>query len=52
MRGRHLYGPHPQQLFLYEALGLCPEGQGGQLIDTAEWRANKSGECCELWPVG
>ncbi|KAL5459801.1 hypothetical protein EMCRGX_G033177 [Ephydatia muelleri] len=39
----------PNELFLYEALGLCPEGKGGQLIDTAEWKANRSGgEVCYI----
>ena len=31
------------QLFMYEAMGLCPEGQGGKLIDSAEWVSNKEG---------
>ena len=31
------------QLFLYEALGLCPEGHGGQLIDSSKWIKNKNG---------
>ncbi len=32
------------QLFMYEALGMCPEGHGGSLIDTAEWTSNKRGK--------
>ena len=32
------------QLFMYEALGLCQEGEGGQLIDSAEWINNRNGE--------
>jgi hypothetical protein len=32
------------QLFMYEALGLCGEGKGGQLIDEAEWIPNKAGK--------
>ena len=37
------------QLFMYEALGLCPEGEGGSLIDTAEWIPNKNGQLlCNL----
>ena len=31
------------QLFMYEALGLCNEGDGGHLIDSAEWITNKNG---------
>ena len=30
-------------MFLYEALGLCPEGHGGKLIDTSKWVKNKNG---------
>lgn len=29
---------------MYEALGLCEEGQGGRLIDEAEWITNKAGK--------
>ncbi|KAK3710535.1 hypothetical protein QZH41_009367 [Actinostola sp. cb2023] len=37
------------ELFMYEALGLCGEGHGGRLIDEAEWITNKSGgELCRL----
>ena len=32
------------QLFMYEALGMCREGEGGQLIDSGEWIQNKNGE--------
>lgn len=32
------------QLFMYEALGLCPEGEGGHLIDSAVWVTNKQGK--------
>lgn len=39
----------PNELFLYEALGMCPEGKGGDLIDSAEWIPNKSGgEVCRI----
>ena len=31
------------QLFMYEAMGLCPPGRGGELIDSAEWIPNKKG---------
>ncbi len=32
------------QLFMYEALGLCKEGEGGRLIESGEWIKNKNGE--------
>lgn len=32
------------QLFMYEALGLCKEGEGGHLIDSGEWIQNRNGE--------
>ena len=32
------------QLFMYEAMGLCPQGRGGELIDSAEWISNKNGK--------
>ena len=28
---------------MYEALGLCGEGQGGRLIDEAKWVKNAAG---------
>ena len=31
------------QLFLYEALGLCREGEGGRLIDSGRWVPNSHG---------
>ena len=34
---------HLYQLFMYEAMGLCPPGRGGELIDSAEWIPNKKG---------
>ncbi|EDO33253.1 predicted protein [Nematostella vectensis] len=37
------------ELFMYEALGLCGEGKGGQLIDEAKWHTNSAGgEVCKL----
>ena len=32
------------QLFMYEAMGLCPVGRGGELIDSAEWIRNENGK--------
>ena len=29
---------------MYEALGLCHEGEGKNLIETAEWIINNNGE--------
>ena len=29
---------------MYEALGMCPEGEGGHLIDSAEWIGNRHGK--------
>lgn len=31
------------ELFMYEAMGLCPPGRGGELIDSAKWVPNKKG---------
>ena len=31
------------QLFLYEALGLCAEGKGDTLVDSAKWITNDQG---------
>ena len=31
------------QLFLYEALGLCAEGEGDTLVDSAKWITNDQG---------
>ena len=31
-------------MFLYEALGLCGEGEGGLLIDNAKWVKNSNGK--------
>jgi acetyl-CoA acetyltransferase len=31
------------ELFLYEALGLCSVGSGGLLIDSVQWRSNSQG---------
>ena len=31
------------QLFLYEALGLCAEGKGDTLVDSAKWITNNQG---------
>lgn len=37
------------ELFMYEALGLCQEGEGGSLIDGSEWIENKAGgSLCRL----
>ncbi|XP_078350176.1 sterol carrier protein 2-like isoform X1 [Oculina patagonica] len=37
------------ELFMYEAMGLCPQGRGGELIDSAEWISNKNGgEVCRI----
>ena len=38
--------PNPSyslQLFMYEALGLCEEGQGGRLVDSGRWISNSKG---------
>ena len=35
------------KMFLYEALGLCEEGKGGNLIDNAKWIKNKNGNLIE-----
>ena len=32
---------------MYEALGLCNEGEGKNLIETAEWISNENGETLE-----
>ena len=29
---------------MYEALGLCSEGKGGELIDNARWITNSNGK--------
>ncbi|CAL1548703.1 unnamed protein product [Lymnaea stagnalis] len=31
------------ELFMYEALGLCPVGEGVSLVTESEWRKNKEG---------
>ena len=31
------------ELFMYEALGLCPTGEGGALVDSGEWQDNDAG---------
>ena len=31
------------ELFMYEALGLCPVGDGGALVDAGEWQENDVG---------
>ncbi|XP_068729903.1 sterol carrier protein 2-like isoform X1 [Montipora capricornis] len=31
------------ELFMYEAMGLCQLGRGGELIDSAKWINNKNG---------
>ena len=37
------------ELLAYEALGLCKEGEGGKLIDSAEWEAtNDGGSVCRI----
>lgn len=37
------------ELFMYEAMGLCPGGRGGDLIDSTEWIENKNGgEVCRI----
>jgi sterol carrier protein 2 len=37
------------ELFMYEALGLCPDGEGGALIDSGEWIDNaQGGRLCRL----
>lgn len=34
---------------MYEAMELCPQGKGGELIDSAEWITNKNGgEVCRI----
>jgi acetyl-CoA acetyltransferase len=38
------------ELFMYEALGLCPEGQGGNLVETGKWVGTKVGG--SLFQVG
>ncbi|XP_057316141.1 sterol carrier protein 2-like isoform X1 [Hydractinia symbiolongicarpus] len=38
------------ELFMYEALGLCAEGQGGKLVDEGQWITNKAGG--HLFQVG
>ena len=41
------------ELITYEALGLCPAGGGGAMVDAAEWRANSQGtELCRMGPGG
>lgn len=41
------------ELITYEALGLCPVGGGGAMVDAAEWRANSQGtELCRMGPEG
>ena len=41
------------QLFLYEALGLCPEGKGGDLVDSGHWIHNKNGRSdTSMWVCG
>lgn len=30
-------------MLMYEALGLCEEGKGGELIDNAKWIQNANG---------
>ena len=39
------------QLFLYEALGMCPVGCGGKLIDDAKWIQNSKGPKFPKMPV-
>ncbi len=41
------------QLFQYEALGLCPEGKGGDLVDSGHWIHNRNGRSntC-MWVCG
>jgi len=37
------------ELFLYEALGLCEKGKGGELIDSSKWIKNENGgQLCQL----
>nr|XP_047132721.1 sterol carrier protein 2 isoform X3 [Hydra vulgaris] len=37
------------KMFLYEALGLCKEGEGGLLIDNSKWIENSNGgKLCQL----
>ncbi|XP_005110322.1 non-specific lipid-transfer protein [Aplysia californica] len=31
------------ELFMYEALGLCPEGTGVSLVENSEWKTNRNG---------
>jgi len=31
------------ELFMYEALGLCAEGKGSSLVENSKWRTNKQG---------
>jgi sterol carrier protein 2 len=40
----------PNELFMYEALGLCEEGQGGRLVDSGRWISNSKGG--ELFQLG
>ena len=37
------------KMFLYEALGLCEEGKGGDLIDNAKWIKNKNGNLIDTF---
>ena len=39
----HLWHNRFFQLFMYEALGLCEEGQGGNLVDGGQWIRNTNG---------
>ena len=34
---------------MYEALGLCEEGKGGDLIDNAKWIKNKNGNLIDTF---
>jgi len=41
------------ELITYEALGLCPPGKGGKMVDEAVWRVNSAGgEQCRMGPGG
>jgi sterol carrier protein 2 len=31
------------ELFMYEALGLCKPGEGKTMVEKAEWKKNKAG---------
>lgn len=34
----------PNELMMYEALGLCPEGKGAELLRSGHWLQTKDGK--------